>query len=96
MSPFIKLRAGIIVRREKHPIPYRPRYVKSSYAICTEIVRETWSKPALISEPGGKAPRKRTKWPGASTWAYTYFGLYSPLNGNYIHENGGNVRPVKE
>jgi len=34
--------AGIIVRRETHPIPERPRYVKSSYAICTEIDRETW------------------------------------------------------
>lgn len=29
----------------KHPIPFRPRYVESSCAICTEIVRETWSKP---------------------------------------------------
>ena len=43
-------RAGIIVRRETHPIPYRPRYVKSSYAICTDLSRETWSKPALRSE----------------------------------------------
>ena len=29
----------------KHPIPFRPRSVESSCAICTEIVRETWSKP---------------------------------------------------
>ena len=31
----------------KHPIPFRPRSVESSCAICTEIVRETWSQPEM-------------------------------------------------
>lgn len=32
-------------------IPYRTRFVKSSYAIYTSIFRETWSKPAYKSKP---------------------------------------------
>ena len=60
----------------KHPIPFRPRYVKSSCAICTEIIRETWYKPAekkwkiLLFGSLGKGWMKRGRYVGGYTYKW--------------------------